>query len=271
MFRQFGSERIPRRFCWSPGNSSAAFTLVELLTVVAIIGILAAVLLPALSAAKAQSQRASCINNLKQLAYCAQMYPADNGGKLAANQPDPSIAKVSDTNTWLRGNMKISADSTNSNFIRQGLLFPYASHTAVFHFPADRYETGNAPRTRSYSMNSWVGSRYMETFPEQRVFRTFLRESDIATANSAALWLVADEHEQSIDDAWFLVTMDDSQPFASFPATRHRRGYCLNFADGHVEKYQLRDPGSAWPINQIFSKNSDWLRLKQVTTVAWGQ
>ena len=78
---------------------------------------------------------------------------------------------------------------------------------------------------------------------------------------------IADEHEATIDDAWFLVTMDDSRPFASVPATRHERGYGLNFADGHAEYYKLRDPQTPDAEQRVGAQNTDWQRLKQVTTV----
>jgi prepilin-type N-terminal cleavage/methylation domain-containing protein/prepilin-type processing-associated H-X9-DG protein len=62
-------------------QDARAFTLIELLIVIVIIAILAAMLLPVLARSKLSAQSAECVNNLRQLGVAAELYWDDSGGK----------------------------------------------------------------------------------------------------------------------------------------------------------------------------------------------
>jgi prepilin-type N-terminal cleavage/methylation domain-containing protein/prepilin-type processing-associated H-X9-DG protein len=70
------------------------FSLIELLMVIAIIGILAAILLPALGLARRKSQATQCLSNLRQIGLATYIYCQDNNDYLPFawyNDPDPQI------------------------------------------------------------------------------------------------------------------------------------------------------------------------------------
>ena len=91
------------------------FTLVELLVVIAVIAILAALLLPAISAAKNKAQSIGCLNNLKQLQTCWLMYVNDNNDRVPPNK-SALVQGIwrSSADSWI-GNSSAPYDTTFDN------------------------------------------------------------------------------------------------------------------------------------------------------------
>src|SRR6266853_6542509 len=102
-----------------PNRHRSAFTLVELLIVIAIIGILAALLLSALGQAKSRAQTTVCLNNLRQLQLAWLMYCDENEDQVPYNSR--SINWNQYGSNWVWGVMSYEteafmpyADSTNT-------------------------------------------------------------------------------------------------------------------------------------------------------------
>jgi prepilin-type N-terminal cleavage/methylation domain-containing protein/prepilin-type processing-associated H-X9-DG protein len=78
----------------------AGFTLIELLVVIAIIGILASMLLPALSKAKGKALRISCVNSLRQMGLAFRMWADDNDGRFPWRLSVGNGGSQGETEAW---------------------------------------------------------------------------------------------------------------------------------------------------------------------------
>jgi len=255
--KDFCQESCPRH---SAGRGRGAFTLLELLVVIAIVAILASLVLPALSKAKAKGQSTFCSNNLRQLGIALQVYADDHDDVLPYNMGTDGTRKTVQSKRYLNWannvmSWELDSDNTNSALLSAGGLGPYLSGaTSVFRCPADHVlsqvqkEAGWDSRVRSVSMNAMLGNA--GEFLAGTVntnnpgYRQFFRMSDVPQPSQ--IFAFVEEHPDSINDGYFINRFYYYE-WIDLPASYHNGGANFVFADGHAEFQRWRNASTMPP------------------------
>ena len=237
-------------FSCSRSRARRGFTLIELLVVIAIIAILAALLLPSLSKAKAKAQRIQCTSNLRQLAVTWEIYAGDYNGVLVPNGYGTSTT-LGDTRLWVQGaTHKYIGDEMLAFTDPKCLIDPgyaafadYLKTAAIYKCPADHSQYDGKPKIRSYALNgfmNWEKPAGGEDFLLSTTHVNFRKTADLSAAQPSSLLSFVDTAPNWLCHSAFGIAM--SSLYYHLPSIEHDQGGVVCFADGHVEYKGWRDP-----------------------------
>ncbi len=266
-----------------------AFTLVELLVVIAVIAILAALLLPSLARAKSQARSVECMSNLRQLNLACLLYVDEWDDAFPNNYGYAQIEYLVSVNkyvNWVNNIMswELETDNIDAALLRKGGLGTYtAGVPALYRCPNDnavsdlQRQAGWKARTRSISMNAQVGNAGQFSAGGTNInnpgYVQFFRMSDIP--DPSKIFIFTEEHPDSINDGYFLNHLDSFQ-WNDLPASYHGGGAQISFADGHVEKHvwlhsstkpAARPDAAQLPFLPPDGESEDFLWLRERSSV----
>lgn len=215
--------------------ANRAFTLVELLTVIAIVGIIAGILIPVVGRARESARAANCIQNLRSLGTAFQLYVADNQGLYPAlrwrNDSNAPEAKNPSGKGW---QIEISPyfGRKISTFTQLGDTTDAQAHCPEFVHRYKDEDSYGSTNSRGYGMNANIGVT--------NAWDLRFRATQIV--HPARTILVGDsgDYHLNITSNW--------SPSASIPGgyvsgdpVRHRNKANYLFFDGHVSTLSPED------------------------------
>jgi prepilin-type N-terminal cleavage/methylation domain-containing protein/prepilin-type processing-associated H-X9-DG protein len=243
---------------------NGAFTLIEMLLVIAITAILAALLLPALEDARKQSRGIECLNNKRQMILGWRMYAQENKEFIVLACGSGDTNNPLNKYVWCQQDEDFSDNPKNydpSVDITVGPLYPYINSYRVYRCPSDTSVIDHGgqllPRVRTVSMNFFLGGFGGESaaaggFSWGSLYPIYMKTTDLIPGRSPGpsdTWVFVDERQDCISWGDYMTDMagdDPSDPNLSvfsgdMPGMYHNRSASFAFADGHVAMQHWQD------------------------------
>ncbi len=213
----------------------SAFTLIEMLVVISIIALLAAILFPVFAKVREGGRKTVCLSNLKQLGLAFQQYTSDYGGRFPGSgayqlwgNPSAWVGGTTDKPIADITDQKPIADPANASgtgyfsaSVEKGALFPYSKSASIYVCPSN---ADGAVKKLTYSMNCAIG---------------LMSNTRIVVPGEIVVLV----DEEKANDGFFYAT-DNTTSKATGNSTdsltiKHNGGGNLLFADGHVKFYLI--------------------------------
>jgi len=264
-------EYRPMKAVWATNNQDACvfcaggqllrlraangFSLTELMVVIAIIAIMAALMLPTLSKAKQQATAASCLNNQKQLASAFHMYTQDNSDRVVQmadynTGADIYLAggywagPVTPPSAWTGPEDALSA--VQAGLQTSNAFYFYCNTVGSYHCPGDMRMLNTPTRSNpngwaydSYSRTQNLGGDPSDDYWGARA--TYTKMSAIPTPGTTFAMLEDADWRGYNVGTWVVNWVEDSFEWQDPPAVSHIDVNSVAFADAHAELHRWTD------------------------------
>ncbi|HJQ81757.1 MAG TPA: DUF1559 domain-containing protein [Lacipirellulaceae bacterium] len=212
-----GSTQLARAGAVS-NRKRVAFTIVELLVVISIVGVLVALLLPAVQAARESARRTQCVNNLRQQSVAVNLYAGQHAGEL------PALWRSANVRPW-------------DNFSWRVSVLPFLESQDIY----DALQLSELPLT---GVNCEALSVILEPFQCPSTPNYLRRISELGFAESTYTDLRVGAHD-------YVAVHDVSTPTQAFPL----RGAFNGGPDlQKTREASTSDPASQAPIDRLSPK-----------------
>ncbi|MEJ0089286.1 MAG: hypothetical protein WDM80_06005 [Limisphaerales bacterium] len=257
----------------------SGFTRLDLVAVIAVLGVLFLILLPALAKPGVNSKVMQCLNNHRQLCNAWRMYADDNNDVLLYASTSGGNSGGSETypNNFAWSGVHMDYNSANlANYdpaydMQRRPLWTYNKSIGIYKCPSDLSAIMNlsgttVPRILSMAMNLYVGGFAPAANSGTLIgtdggwafaapYRIFSKSTGLTKPGPAKAFVFIDMRQDSVNWGNFMQDMSGYNPvaptswsFSDIPGMYHDKAASLSFADGHTEMKRWLDARTTPPL-----------------------